>query len=47
MIVEKNKINGSFIISDIKNGYLFKKVYYYYTKEQAVKMFKKELKTIN
>ena len=47
MIIEKNKINGSLIISDIKNGYLFKKVYYFYTKKQAVKMFKKELKQIN
>ena len=47
MIVEKNKINGSFIISDIKNGYWFTRVYYFYTKKEAVKMFKQELKTIN
>ena len=46
MIIERNKINGSLIISDIKNGYLFKKVYYFYTKKQAVKMFKQELKQI-
>ena len=46
MIIEKNKINGSIIITDIINGYLFKKVYYFYTKAQAVKMFKQELKQI-
>ena len=46
MIIQRNKINGSLIISDIKNGYLFKKVYYFYTKAQAVKMFKQELKQI-
>ena len=46
MIIEKNKINGSFIISDIINGYLFKKVYYFYTKKQAIKLFKKQLKEI-
>ena len=46
MIIERNKINGSLIISDIKNGYLFKKVYYFYNKAQAVKMFKQELKQI-
>mgnify|MGYP005992338265 FL=1 len=47
MIIEKNKINGSLIISDIKNGYWFKRVYYFYTKKEAVKMFKQELKAIN
>ena len=46
MIIERNKINGSLIISDIKNGYWFKRIYYFYTKAQAVKMFKKELKQI-
>ena len=46
MVIEKHKINGSYIITDIKNGYLFKRIYYFYTKKQAVKMFKKELKEI-
>jgi hypothetical protein len=46
MIIERNKINGSYIITDIKNGYRFKKVYYFYTKEQAVKEFKQALKQI-
>ncbi len=46
MVIERHKINGSLIITDIKDGYLFKKVYYFYTKAQAVKMFKQELKQI-
>ena len=46
MIIERNKINGSLIISDIKNGYWLKRIYNFYTKKQAVKMFLKELKQI-
>jgi len=45
--IEKNKINGSLILTSEKNGYFVSRVYYYYTKAQAVKMFKQELKQIN
>ena len=45
--IEKNKINGSLILSTIKNGYSLSRVYYYYTTAQAKKLFKDELKTIN
>jgi hypothetical protein len=43
MIVEKN-INGYWIISSIIGGYLVIRKYLYYTKKQAIQMFKKELK---
>ena len=46
MIIERHKINGSLIISDIKNGYWFKRIYYFYTKKQAVKEFRQALKQI-
>ena len=45
--IEKNKINGSLILTGEKNGYLITRVYYYYTIAQAKKLFKQELKTIN
>ena len=45
--IEKNKINGSLILTSEKNGYFVKRVYYYYTTAQAKKLFKEELKTIN
>lgn len=45
--IEKNKINGSLILTGEKNGYFITRVYYYYTIAQAKKLFKKELKTIN
>lgn len=45
--IEKNKINGSLILTSNKNGYLITRVYYYYTAAQAKKLFKEELKTIN
>ena len=45
--IQKNKINGSLIITGEKNGYFITRVYYYYNKKQAIKMFKDELKTIN
>jgi hypothetical protein len=45
--IEKNKINGSLILTGKKNGYFVSRVYYYYTIAQAKKLFKEELKTIN
>jgi len=45
--IEKNKINGSLILTGEKNGYFVSRVYYYYTTAQAKKLFKEELKTIN
>ena len=45
--MEKNKINGSLILTSNKNGYFISRVYYYYTIAQAKKLFKEELKTIN
>ena len=45
--IEKNKINGSLILTSEKNGYFVSRVYYYYTIAQAKKLFKEELKTIN
>jgi len=44
--IEKKSINGSLILSTIKNDRLIKRVYYYYTTAQAKKLFKKELKNI-
>jgi len=45
--IEKNKINGSLILTGEKNGYFISRVYYYYSTAQAKKLFKDELKTIN
>ena len=39
MIVEKQG-NGSLLISDIVDGYLLKQVYYFYSKREAIKLFK-------
>ena len=39
MIVERQG-NGSLLISDIVDGYLLKQVYYFYSKKEAIKLFK-------
>jgi hypothetical protein len=39
MIVERQG-NGSLLISDIVDGYLLKQVYYFYSKREAIKLFK-------
>jgi len=44
--IEKNNINGSLILSTIKNNRLITRVYYYYTKKQAKKLFTQELKEL-
>ena len=49
MIIDKNN-EGAWRISETINGYLETKVYYFYTKQQAIKLFreyKKQLKKGN
>lgn len=41
MTVDKNA-EGAWRISDIVNGYLVTKVYYFYTKREAIKLFKEQ-----
>ena len=46
MIITKQQ-NGSYLITDIVKGYWIKQVYYFYTKKEAIKLFRqyrKELK---
>jgi hypothetical protein len=43
MIIEKN-IYGYWVISDLIKGYRIERKYLYYTKKDAIKMFKKEVK---
>ena len=40
MIIERQR-NGSYLISDIIKGYREKQVYYFYTKKEAIKLFRK------
>ena len=39
MIVERQG-NGSILISDIVDGYWIKQVYYFYSKKEAIKLFR-------
>ena len=41
MIIDKNN-EGGWRISDIIAGYWVTKVYYFYTKKEAIKMFRKD-----
>jgi len=43
MIVETQS-NGSILISDIVDGYWIKKVYYFYSKKEAIKLFREHKK---
>jgi hypothetical protein len=43
MIIDKNR-EGAWRITDIVNGYLETRVYYFYTKKEALKKFKEEFK---
>jgi len=43
MIIDKNR-EGAWRISDIINGYWVSRVYYFYTKREAIKLFRKENK---
>ena len=38
--------NGSLLISDIVNGYYVKKVYYFYSKKEAIKLFREYRKEV-
>ena len=40
MIIEKNKY-GAYVISDIVKGYWIHQQYYFYTKKDAIKLFRK------
>lgn len=40
MTIEKNIINGSYIISDIVNDIYISRVYYDYTKQESIKLFR-------
>tara|TARA_R100001163_G_C4893441_1_gene85337 strand:- start:257 stop:439 length:183 start_codon:yes stop_codon:yes gene_type:complete len=44
MIVEQNKINGAWEISDVIKNETIRRTYYFYTKAQAIKLFKQEVK---
>lgn len=43
MTVEKTAL-GAWRVSDLINGLLVSRVYFYYTKKEAIKAFKKEMK---
>jgi hypothetical protein len=43
MIVERQH-NGSILISDIVDGYWIKQVYYFYSKKEAIKLFREYIK---
>jgi hypothetical protein len=45
MTVERQN-NGSLLISDIVNGYYVKKVYYFYSKKEAMKLFREYIKEV-
>ena len=45
MIVTK-QLNGSYLISDIVNGYWIKQVYYFYTTREAMKLFREYRKQL-
>ena len=44
MIVEQNKNSGAWEISDVIKNHLVRRTYYFYTKTQAMKLFKEEIK---
>lgn len=43
MIVEKNN-EGAWVVSDSIGGYLVTRRYYFYTKREAVRLFRQELR---
>jgi len=43
MIVEKNR-EGAWVVSDIVGGYWVTRRYYYYTKREAVRLFRQEVR---
>ena len=42
MTIEKDKITGAWKIMDVISGYLVSKVYFGYSKREAIKLFKSE-----
>jgi len=46
MTITKN-INGYYVISDIVRGHLFTRVYAGYTKCEAIRLFKQDVKKVN
>jgi len=45
MNIDKNR-EGAWQICDIVNGYLETRVYYFYTKREAMQKFKQEMKEL-
>ena len=45
MNIDKNR-EGAWRICDIVNGYLETRVYYFYTKREAIQKFKEEIKEL-
>lgn len=45
MIIDRNK-EGAWRISELINNHLVTKVYYFYTKRQALKLFKQYIKQL-
>lgn len=43
MTIEKN-IYGAWTVSDVVDGYLIRRTYYMYTKREAVRAFRAEMK---
>jgi 5-bromo-4-chloroindolyl phosphate hydrolysis protein len=43
MIAEKNN-EGAWVVSDIVNGYRVSRRYYFYTKREAVRLFRQEMR---
>lgn len=41
--VTKNKVNGSWQISDVYDGHLVERTYYGYTREEAIQLFREEV----
>lgn len=44
-IIDKNN-EGAWRICDIVNGYWETRVYYFYTKREAIRLFRKEMKEL-
>lgn len=43
MTIDKNA-EGAWRVSDIVSGYLVTRTYYFYTKKEAVRLFREEMK---
>jgi hypothetical protein len=45
MTVERLPFNDGWLISDVLNGYLVSRKYFFYTKKEAIALFKQEVYT--